>query len=1478
MSAQKQTKRGASAIASADQEAGVLTEDEAVRQPLSISDASIHDAIKLMKSPELLEGAVTQFQLSHGRPLTVGRVAPTRNQVVFCQIFPLDMKKHGDTVLFHSITAREPAPDSGLQRFYFMRTVGAPFHIVTDAEDPSACVAPHEGEPFRSFHVPDGAPNEHQLHPCELVGLISAGIAYLVNGFPGDTKRRSAAELAKLVIPEQRPFMAPILTWLGELITRRLAGTEGEALRSYAACPTAAWAVAFDGLDALDPSADADFGIPESADAAAVIQAMATPPVTEQRLKGAADLIFLTITSGAKEARAARQSAVAARAGDKQSADAAKAPETAKSGKAQKAPKTTKAAKAPKAKPGPKPGANKRKEPPAAEQPMDEDMEDVEEPSVEQQPAPQRRPLFPAARRPFRVDGLPAIPRKQGAPPSGPRPLFGDANRRGAPVRSRPRAFPQNATQPTSSQVAAARSSAPRETARPNSNAAGGNSSMGGNMGGAFASDSWQQEAWEEVPHDEDDPIEEDGEAEDMYGPEPFGAHGHGQPWGGPVQPSAPWPAPAPQLNFQGGASSAPFAPSFSWPFQATAPTAPNSSPAADATRAQHGLPSTAVSGEQLRLVLEQFATSYQHTVQCFKDGRIGTKLVPSDNPAVADWAKGGAAIGTQLLDAGFSTVLLLMQQAFGSGSYAALLADLEARDVIMQRLRAAGAPHDLLSFMATHFANLEATHIGLRTASRGIVGLRALLLPTAPSALNIDRAAASPELLRSRGSASELLKESAGYGLAGAQHWQRLEGSEAALKDARKATPTLVSSPADFVASTTTASAAAAVASYPHSQPAAAAWGAGPFGWAPGGQVPALANSRPAPVASASADDAEEAPDLVPFQYQSLDQVAPLLTPGCWMVKYDLRKGYYHLALHPDTQRLLTFRWRGRLYVYQALCFGVNVACRVFTKLMRAFAKYWAALGVRLCTYIDDGLFICPSREAAELVSQHLRWLAPQLGLVFSSKSDFTPTQVTEYLGLEIDTRPERGVFTVTPRKVAKITALIDETLSAPAASIRALQRLAGKLIALRMAFPAARLMTRPVFAALAAAETRGLTPFDPSAVPVQGALKEALVWVQRVLPTRPHHPIWEPLRFFRLFTDASGFGFAAFLDCGEGPPAPRARRTARLMISDALAELARWREAAWAARTNQAATRVWRRYLDFLATTPGKWHPADEKAVLLFLASAAHSRNEATGQPLAPSTIQGMAAHIWRILKAERLIDPNEPRSWEYLRAIRGMTRALGRPPAQKRPLGLSQLLSWTNTAEFQALAPFDRLSRLALMSLGISGLLRISEVAALRQGDVVPVRSSSGRVLLRVTVARSKTDQVGHGEHILVASAPAAGRACPVRATATYVNAVNRIYGPRPPSAPFFLRGPPGAAGSYTDDLGRAIIKQCACDLGLDPDDYSGHSLRRGGARSAARGGASATWLRRHGRWALTSMVPQRYVDDYTLAIETEGVAFA
>eukprot|EP00741_Cyanophora_paradoxa_P021049 tig00021326_g20317.t2 len=687
----------------------------------------------------------------------------------------------------------------------------------------------------------------------------------------------------------------------------------------------------------------------------------------------------------------------------------------------------------------------------------------------------------------------------------------------------------------------------------------------------------------------------------------------------------------------------------------------------------------------------------------------------------------------------------------------------------------------------------------------------------------------------------------------------------------------------------------------------------------------------------------------------------------------------YYHIALNKDTQRLLAFRWRGKLYIYQALCFGVNIACFAFTKVTRAFAKYWAALGVKLCTYIDDGLFICPSREIAELVSQHLRACAPELGITFSEKSDFTPTQCTEYLGIEIDVRPDRGVFAVTPKKVAKTLARLAGVLDrAPGprgltASARDLQKLAGSLIALRMAFPAL-------------------------AVTIEGPALDCLRWLQAALqrPERPAHPIWTPRTFFRLFTDASGYGYAAFLDqlesadptavrqrpawsvfgtfppnsararapCGAARPAatnasfarswpPRTsssrpsvargggsarlfdlsarlwHRCAALGVSisarhlpgaanvfadrgsrdgarapslhrallsrcrthldaplaehhhvafeddpwlgsvrasaptvltrpalwascslpaqhhlvvtpaPAEAELAAWQGAAFAPGTSAGQRRAARRYFEFV-----ECHglaPDAERSILLFLADAATQRRRHSGKDLAASTVKGLAAHVWRELKLRGLVDPTRPRSFMYSTAWRGMQARLGRPVAQRRAFLPGDLRAWLTTPSF--------LSR-ALP--GASATPPSSRPAS---------RASSGeRSWWRCGTAHGAVVYLTPGK------CPAS---CPVRLLCAYVasTAVQAA-----PGTPLFPRlSDPAAA--ITVGFVRRLVKEAAEAIGYDPTDFSGHSLRRGGATAAARRGLPATWIRRHGRWALYSSVPQGYIEDYLFHLSSD-----
>jgi hypothetical protein len=86
-------------------------------------------------------------------------------------------------------------------------------------------------------------------------------------------------------------------------------------------------------------------------------------------------------------------------------------------------------------------------------------------------------------------------------------------------------------------------------------------------------------------------------------------------------------------------------------------------------------------------------------------------------------------------------------------------------------------------------------------------------------------------------------------------------------------------------------------------------------------------------------------------FKMEGLHTVKDILREGDWMGKVDLKDAYFHLPVHKHHRPLLRFRWRGRLYQYNALPFGVAPAPRIFSKLMRVVAAYLRKQGIRCVT-----------------------------------------------------------------------------------------------------------------------------------------------------------------------------------------------------------------------------------------------------------------------------------------------------------------------------------------------------------------------------------------------------------------------------------------------------------------------------------------------------------------------------------------------
>ena len=161
-------------------------------------------------------------------------------------------------------------------------------------------------------------------------------------------------------------------------------------------------------------------------------------------------------------------------------------------------------------------------------------------------------------------------------------------------------------------------------------------------------------------------------------------------------------------------------------------------------------------------------------------------------------------------------------------------------------------------------------------------------------------------------------------------------------------------------------------------------------------------------------------------------------------------------------------------------------------------------------------------------------------------------------------------------------------------------------------------------------------------------------------------------------------------------------------------------------------------------------------------------------------------------------------------------------------------------------------------ALLLIGFAGAMRRSELVALDIRDIT--ESSEG---LRVVIRRSKTDQEGAGilKGIPVGRHP---ETCPVRSLNAWLVVAGITSG-----AVFRKVDRHGRFGStrLTAQSVALVVKKVATAVGLDPDRYSGHSLRAGLATSAAAAGVDMRLIMAQGAWASERMV-RRYIRDGNL----------
>lgn len=222
-----------------------------------------------------------------------------------------------------------------------------------------------------------------------------------------------------------------------------------------------------------------------------------------------------------------------------------------------------------------------------------------------------------------------------------------------------------------------------------------------------------------------------------------------------------------------------------------------------------------------------------------------------------------------------------------------------------------------------------------------------------------------------------------------------------------------------------------------------------------------------------------------------------------------------------------------------------------------------------------------------------------------------------------------------------------------------------------------------------------------------------------------------------------------------------------------------------------------------------------------------------------------------IASLSKAHKAIGAENPTRSELVRqALRGMKRVRGTAQRQAKPLLKEDLFA---VLECMGDGPKDIRDK-ALLLVGFAGGFRRSELVGLNVEDIEYVRQG-----MIVTLRRSKTDQEGAGRRIGIPFGRT--RWCPVKATETWLEqsaiedgAIFRVVDRHSRMQEKRLSGEAVAI----------VLKTRLRKAGVDPDQYSGHSLRAGFATSAAMAGASNLKIRAQTGHTSDAMLA-RYIRD-------------
>ena len=196
-------------------------------------------------------------------------------------------------------------------------------------------------------------------------------------------------------------------------------------------------------------------------------------------------------------------------------------------------------------------------------------------------------------------------------------------------------------------------------------------------------------------------------------------------------------------------------------------------------------------------------------------------------------------------------------------------------------------------------------------------------------------------------------------------------------------------------------------------------------------------------------------------FKMETASSIREAVRPGDWAISLDLRDAYFHILFHEMDRKFLRFSWKGEVYQFRALPFGLAPAPWLFTRVTKELCLVARRQGIRLHVYLDDWLLLAQTEARCLGHSEFVLNLCPNLGFILNDeKSDLIPSQSFLYLGMCFDT--VKWKVSPSPQRLARLQEPLLVALALQAAPVRMLASLLGLMESMTLLLPLGRLHKR--------------------------------------------------------------------------------------------------------------------------------------------------------------------------------------------------------------------------------------------------------------------------------------------------------------------------------------------------------------------------------------------------------------------------------